>query len=111
MLKTLLVLWVIAMCQPADAGVLGAFKNDAGGATLLLDDQPTECGGAYRVESRDSTGAMRHAGCYAVHNGMSVVILWDRGPAVVVRTSAVDWVEQAEQQVPKAIAKPSEKML
>ena len=97
-----IAIFALAASTESKSETLGAIRNDIGGLLMFMSDQPAPCAGAYRVESRNRDGTIRHLGCYAIHNRVSVVVLWDNGPAHVIPFSAVEWVQDA----PKAIGAP-----
>jgi len=79
---------LLALASPAFGA--GFYENDLNGKTVLLDAAAQSCNGMKVALASDSTGNVRHHGCWVQHVH-SVVILWDVGKATVVPTAAVTW--------------------
>lgn len=93
---------LMLVCAPAAADVAGYFENDAGGKTYLSSEQG-RCPPNMRmiVSTGQDEQTILMTGCYGMHNGVSVVVLWQRGMAVVVPVSSVTWIERPAAEPPK----------
>jgi len=78
-----------------EPNVAGAYENDADGLTYLSTQRGRCPEGMRMVLAVNANQAVVGNGCYGLHNGLSVVILWQRGPATVVPISSVTWRKQA----------------
>lgn len=85
------LLLAVAPALADESNVAGTYENDADGLTYLSTKQGRCPEGMRMVLAVNANQAVVGAGCYGVHNGTSVVILWQRGPATVVPTSSVTW--------------------
>lgn len=88
-------------------GIVGGYPNNADGITFLLEDAGPCTPGMRMAVARNANGLMVGAGCYAIHNAQTVVILWVRGPATVVPVSRVTWKESAPTTPQAAPAGPT----
>ena len=82
------------LCFPALAEIAGSFENDADGVTYLSTEQGRCPVGMRLVAAANKENALLLTGCYGIHNGLSVVIMWARGPAVVIPVASIAWKEQ-----------------
>ena len=98
-MRALLSLLLVA--SPALAEVAGAYPNDAEGITYLTAEKGSCPGSTKTVVATNSNKAPINSGCYGIHNGLSVVILWHRGPASLVPVSSVTWFEIEDKEPPK----------
>lgn len=104
-LFAIMILCNSAFADDAD-GIVGGYENNADGMTYLLAESGPCNHGLRMAAARNANGLIVAAGCYGVHNGLTVVILWVRGPATVVPVSRVTW-KQAVPQGPAVPAGPS----
>lgn len=93
-MRLLLILWLLVMASPSEAEPLGTYPNNAAGVTVLSDAAAGCKGGMRRAEARNANNAVVMAGCYGLHNGLSVVVLWERGPATTVPVHLVTWADK-----------------
>jgi hypothetical protein len=100
MLKLLLILWLLAMSQSADADVLGTIPMPDGSIVYLTDNRPDACSQYQSVEWRGVSGEIQQAGCFGFHNA-TIVIMWLGGPAEVVPMNIVRWAKQEAEPAKK----------
>ena len=89
------------LCFPALAEIAGSFENDADGMTYLSTEQGRCPVGMRLVAAANKENALLLTGCYGIHNGLSVVIMWSRGPAVVIPVASITWKDAAISPPPK----------